>query len=114
MSERKENLSVFDALMTIKDTQNQLLSRVLGLDMCVKGMALLYILDGGDYDEKKRKADVLKSTLLSLQQSLIDQDFMKEIDKESFFSSSKGISIAIDTVIEQLNVLVEKKNEHKS
>lgn len=101
MGDNKEIL-ISDYLNRILENQDKLQSRVLGLDMCLKGLTLMFVLDGGDVKDKITKANVLKDILTSLQEGLAEQEFMVGIDQTSFFSSAKGLTKSIDDVIEQL------------
>ena len=105
------NISLSESNQTLIDNQNKLQSRVLGLDMCLKGLSLFIVLDGGDVSIKMQKAKVLKDILMSLQTGLSDQVFMEGIDQSAFFSSAKGIMEAIDNVILQLEKLQENSHE---
>lgn len=48
MNDNSSNMSLLNLLNDMNQTQVKLQNRILGLEMCVKGMELLYILDGGD------------------------------------------------------------------
>ncbi|HHF6569483.1 hypothetical protein [Haemophilus influenzae] len=111
MNDNSSNMSLLNLLNDMNQTQVKLQNRILGLEMCVKGMALLYILDGGDISDKRRKAEMLKNTLASLQQGLMNDPIMEGLDKDSFFSSAKGIISSIEDIILQLDKLSEGKNE---
>lgn len=54
---------------------------------------------------------MLKNTLASLQQGLTNDPIMEGLDKDSFFSSAKGIISSIEDIVLQLDKLSEGKNE---
>lgn len=109
--EKVENISLLDILNQFKESQNTLSSRVLGLDMCIKGLALISILDGGSYEDKLRKGQLLKETLNSLQEGIKEAEFMKDVDADAFFSTVNSLNNAIDNLISQIKSLLEAKNE---
>lgn len=102
MSEHNEDLTK-DEVLSLASAIDNLQSRVLGLDVCVKGLALAYILDGGSYEDKIRKGETLKEMLLSLRKGLESQYFMKNIDKTAFFSSAQGLITSINDITQQLS-----------
>ena len=102
MSEYNEDLTK-DVVLSLASAIDNLHSRVLGLDVCVKGLALAYILDGGSYEDKIHKGEMLKEMLLSLRTGLESQDFMRNVDKAAFFSSAQGLITSIDDIAKQLS-----------
>lgn len=110
MSELNEYVTR-EELSGVVDMINNLQSRVLGIDMCLKGLSLISVIDGGSLEDKLNKAKILKEVLTSLQQQLINEKFMLDIDKPAFFSAAKGIITAIDSISEQLESAVNAKGE---
>ena len=104
MSSHNEVLTK-DEVLSLASAMDKLENRVIGLDVCVKGLALAYILDGGSYADKIRKGETLKEMLLSLRAALESQDFMENIDKTAFFSSAQGLIASIDDINQQLSKL---------
>lgn len=102
MSEHNEDLTK-NAISSLASAIDNLQSRVIGLEVCVKGLALAYILDGGSYKDKIHKGEMLKEMLLSLRTGLESQDFMRNVDKAAFFSSAQGLITSIDEIVTQLS-----------
>lgn len=81
---------------------DNLQSRVLGLDMCLKGVALMYVLDSDSVDNQQRRATILKEMLTSLRQNMVNEPFMAQVNHKSFFSSIDSLINSIDNVEQQL------------
>lgn len=97
----------FEEILNILDNNvgllNDLQSRVFGIDVALRGVALMLVLDGvTNKDKVQKRGDVLKELLNTLTTNLLSQSFMQDINKDSFKSSSNGIITTIDEIVKNL------------
>lgn len=99
---REEFEEILDILDNNVDILKDLQSRVFGIDVALRGIAVMQVLAGDSNENKIQRGRVLKNLLNSLTEDLLSQSFMKDIEEKSFQSSSSGIIATIDEIIKEL------------
>ena len=85
--------------------------RMVGLEMTLKGMALLYILDGDGLEAREERAKSLIDILNQMSEAVIADSDLDSGAQDSLFSSPKGIISAAEDVISKLKKESENKHE---
>lgn len=108
-------MAEYDTDKHILTLLESLQSRILGLDMCLKGLVLIQVMDGGSLSDKIRRAKVLKEILQSIRKNVENEAFIEKVNSKSFFSSIDNLMDDINTLENRLQELItkEEKNEHK-
>lgn len=111
MSDQHIATALSDLLTKLVNDYAKVRYHMVGLEMTLKGMALLYILDGDGLKVQEQRTKSLIEILNQMSEAVMADPELDSDALDSLFSSPKGIISAAEAVISQLKNESENKHE---
>lgn len=109
-----ENIDkLIDIVKGLVERQDEMVDRFFGLDAIISGLVLFNIYNTESYEDSLKSANKLKHLFEAVRDNMKkDEDFMKKVNEEIFFSSLNRTITSIEDVLNRLGEQTKRENSN--